>query len=263
MASPRTVLIIEDDPAIQTLLAAILRRSNLATDVVSNGREALTALTSRHYDVAILDLLMPCVDGYEVLACLERMAPHLLERMIVLSAVSPRAIDEHLIAKLAFRVLHKPFEIDQLITTIHDCLRAQMYGRLAHASSKANAYGAVVGVVDATREALDLVWSFGYREGVVASVNPLALTRSTPFGMSIVEAQPVWVHSREELASSFAALLPTVQTSGSHAIAAVPFLHNGVVTGSIGWSFDAPQSFDAAHQEQLRQIAEDYGAAMG
>lgn len=261
MPSSRTVLIIEDDPAIQTLLAAILRRSGLVTEVVSNGREALTALTSRHYDVAILDLLMPCVDGYEVLACLERMAPHLLGRVIVLSAVSPRAINEHLIAKLAFRVLHKPFEIDQLMATINDCLRAQVYDRLRSASARANARTATVGMLD--RGAVELVWNFGYPAELIAAYNHRPLTSDTPIGASIVAAHPVWVHSRDEVASSFGAILPVVRENGTHAFAAIPLMLGGVVTGSIGWSFDAPQSFDAAHQEQLRQIAEDYGTAMG
>lgn len=260
MANPRTVLIVEDDPAIQTLLAAILRRSGLQTETVSNGREALTALTSRNYDVAILDLLMPYVDGFEVLSCLESMAPHLLGRMIILSAVSPRAIDERHIASLAFRVLHKPFEMEQLLAAIRDCLRAQMYERLQSASARANARAATVGVLDGG--AVELVWTFGYPAELIAAYNRQPLTSDTPMGASIVAAQPVWVRSREEAAASFAALLPLLRENGTHALAAVPLTVDGVVAGSIGWSFDAPQAFDAEQQEALLRIAEEHGAAM-
>ena len=60
------ILIVEDDPALADLLRRTLRESAMAADVAMTGTEGLTALSVNDYDLAVLDVGLPDVDGFEV-----------------------------------------------------------------------------------------------------------------------------------------------------------------------------------------------------
>ena len=60
------VLVVEDDPAVGDLLCRALREAGWAPDLVTSGREALAALAVTSYDLGILDLGLPELDGVEI-----------------------------------------------------------------------------------------------------------------------------------------------------------------------------------------------------
>lgn len=61
------LLIAEDEPCLCKALCAVLRKNNYAVDAVSDGLQALSFLQSGNYDAAILDIMMPQMDGIEAL----------------------------------------------------------------------------------------------------------------------------------------------------------------------------------------------------
>lgn len=61
------LLLAEDEPALSKVLTAILERNNYSVDTAFDGQEALDFLESDNYDGVILDIMMPKVDGIEVL----------------------------------------------------------------------------------------------------------------------------------------------------------------------------------------------------
>ena len=61
------LLLAEDEPALSKALTAILERNNYSVDTAFDGQEALDFLESDNYDGVILDIMMPKVDGIEVL----------------------------------------------------------------------------------------------------------------------------------------------------------------------------------------------------
>src|SRR5262249_19679039 len=69
---PLHVLLAEDNPFNQAVLEDLLPRRGHTLRVVSDGRAALTALEEHHFDVVILDIHMPELDGFRVVAAQRR-----------------------------------------------------------------------------------------------------------------------------------------------------------------------------------------------
>lgn len=62
-----TVLLIEDDHFFQKFYATKLRDSNITVEVASNGEEGIVKMKESHFDVILLDLIMPKMNGFDVL----------------------------------------------------------------------------------------------------------------------------------------------------------------------------------------------------
>jgi CheY-like chemotaxis protein len=104
------------------LLTAILTRRGFAVHAVKNGAEAIDAIVAADFDAIILDLMMPIVDGFEVITHLERVAPRSLKHcVIVLTAASTKDLGK-LDGKKVFRVIRKPFDLDQLVEIVTECV---------------------------------------------------------------------------------------------------------------------------------------------
>jgi CheY-like chemotaxis protein len=116
----RTVLIVEDDEPTQLLLQAVMRRSGLTAVLAPNGQAAIDLIDTRSdFGCIILDLMMPEVDGRAVIAHLAAVQKRI--PVIVCSAglpKSPVAFDPEIVRA----VLRKPFDIDQLISTLAEIL---------------------------------------------------------------------------------------------------------------------------------------------
>ena len=61
-----TVLIVDDDEAVLTMLYKVIRSNGIEADTVASGEEALERLRERDYDAVLLDVLMPNLDGFAV-----------------------------------------------------------------------------------------------------------------------------------------------------------------------------------------------------
>jgi CheY-like chemotaxis protein len=122
MGTPKlSVLVVDDDVAIRSLLATLLTRANAEVDCVRDGDDALARLESRAYSVVILDLMMPTVDGFEVLQRLSDLQPHLLKHVIVLTAASKNTLKQLHHEKDVWEVLRKPFDINELLRSVEGC----------------------------------------------------------------------------------------------------------------------------------------------
>jgi DNA-binding response OmpR family regulator len=73
MAKKIRILIAEDEKAIAGALDLKLNYAGFETKVVFNGRDALDSLGKEKFDLLILDIIMPQLDGFEVLANLKKM----------------------------------------------------------------------------------------------------------------------------------------------------------------------------------------------
>ena len=118
------VLVVEDDPAIRRLVSMVLLRQGYRVDLAADGLEAVLKLGVSDYDVIVLDLMMPNLDGFTFLNTLAESDPGRLRKVIVTSAASPAVIRERMEGS-PFHVLPKPFDITELIDRVRTCIDAQ------------------------------------------------------------------------------------------------------------------------------------------
>lgn len=113
-------LIVDDDQPIRKLVRHILKRLGIEAREAANGAEALEMIADARPRVVFLDLMMPQMNGWDVLDALERegILPSL--PIIVLTAVDSSRT-EGLPARVR-AVLTKPFEVDELIRTTNEIL---------------------------------------------------------------------------------------------------------------------------------------------
>ena len=118
------VLIVEDDLAIRRLVRMVLKREGYQVELASDGIEAVLKLGVLDYDVIILDLMMPHLDGFSFMSTMAEHDPGRLKHIIVTSAASPGVIKARM-KGVPFMVMPKPFDIQELIANVRSCIDAQ------------------------------------------------------------------------------------------------------------------------------------------
>lgn len=114
----KRVLVVDDDEAIRTLLFIVLRRRGFAVDRARNGDEAIEMMERCRYAVALLDLMMPVKNGWDVLDWMGKQPRSERPLAIVLTAgMSARSLSPDVVAG----TLHKPFDVELLLDMVQAC----------------------------------------------------------------------------------------------------------------------------------------------
>jgi signal transduction histidine kinase/CheY-like chemotaxis protein len=110
------VLVIDDEPVVARTMARLL--APLATEVVTNGRDALAACTRADYDAIVCDVLMPAVTGMELYDQLRATAPALAARIVFVTGGAFTDEARAFLARVPNPVLEKPVAADALRAAI-------------------------------------------------------------------------------------------------------------------------------------------------
>src|SRR5213078_780614 len=129
-AAGMRILVIEDEPRILGFLARGLEAEGLAVDAARNGAEGLKRARRDNYDVVLLDLLLPGLDGLSVLHELNRARPEL--PVVIVSARSDLPTKLRGFGLGAADYLSKPFSFDELVARIRVQLRKARNGENGH-----------------------------------------------------------------------------------------------------------------------------------
>ena len=104
-----SILIVDDDQQIRKLLESVAKRAGFDVDTAKDGLEALEMIDKKNYAIAIVDLMMPRVSGYELVQQISTRFP----RPVVLVATAMTNGDvASLDDSMVRRVIRKPFDIE-------------------------------------------------------------------------------------------------------------------------------------------------------
>jgi DNA-binding response OmpR family regulator len=120
--SAKRVLVTDDDPSIRSLLATILRRADYNVDTAASGHEAIARTDQTQYDAIVLDLMMPAMNGVEVLARLSDRP--LKPKFVVIMSAAPADVITSAITPNVFATLQKPCGINEVVATVRACIAA-------------------------------------------------------------------------------------------------------------------------------------------
>src|SRR4029079_748948 len=96
------------------LVRSVLERHGYTVEVAADGIEAVLKMGVIYFDVIILDLMMPNLDGFAFMETMHANAPERLKRIIVTSAASPAIIRQKM-KGTPFTILPKPFDLTELL----------------------------------------------------------------------------------------------------------------------------------------------------
>jgi CheY-like chemotaxis protein len=260
------VLIVDDDASTGALLAAVVHRAGWEPTVCDDGAKCIDALLTSRFDVIVLDLLLPHVDGFSVIQFLGEKLPAMVRRVIVVSAAS-RTHMSRLDPGEVWRILTKPFDVTALQSIIWECgvfARLSEAGQpddallndyLALSAASEGARAAIFARIDPDTE-LKYWRSVNYSEEYLARWFPIELRLHLPLCTAAVSGEPQLLHSIDLASRRYPALRPVWSAHGTGALAAIPIRSEGRVIGVAGWAYDRPQTFDSEQSRHLLDTAE-------
>ena len=161
----RRILIVDDEPNIRSFIGRALSAAGYLTGFAGSGSEGLRHALDEHYDLVILDLVMPDMDGCNVLDQLLRARPD--QTVMVLSCVADVATKVDCLERGARDYLTKPFSLAELLVRIRVRLREDAH--LRGEARPGEAAGEIIRAGNLTLDVARLVADIGH--------GPVPLTR--------------------------------------------------------------------------------------
>lgn len=260
---------VEDDGALCVLMERLLRRRGMSAEVMGRGDLALEAIETGDFDAIILDLMLPGMSGFEILDRLETTRPELLSRIVVLTAVSSATLQDFRFESRIWRLMRKPFDIDQFVDTVLGCTlfhaqwrqpRDEFARWFARRSAAVGAQAGVVALSDG--RALHLRAAFGFQPGFAEAIFPLPMDGHYPICDAIRSRQPVMFASLMRARAEYPILLPIWTAKDAHSIAALPLAHDSTIVGGIGWNFGRSRAFEEPWRDEFLDVAAECGAML-
>lgn len=117
------VLVVDDDKVLQNSVREALEFHHFAVDVADNGKEALSAVYKEKYDLVVMDVNMPEMDGIEALTEIKKYDPSII--VLILTAYSNVTDAVKVVKEGAYNYLEKPITSENLVALIRRALKAR------------------------------------------------------------------------------------------------------------------------------------------
>ena len=117
------ILVVDDDETIRTTMKAILEDEGYTVDLAATGKEAIRKTQETSYNIALLDIRLPDMEGVELLNLMKESVPRTRKIMVTGYPSMQNAIGA--LNKNADAYLLKPVDVDKLLTTVKIQLQNQ------------------------------------------------------------------------------------------------------------------------------------------
>lgn len=117
------ILVVDDDENIRTSMKAILEEEGYIVDLAGSGKEGIQKTKEKAYNVALLDIRLPDMEGVQLLKLMKPTIPRTRKIMVTGYPSTQNAIEA--LNKNADAYLIKPVDIEKLLDTIKEQLRLQ------------------------------------------------------------------------------------------------------------------------------------------
>jgi len=117
------VLIVDDDPELRETLADVLEMAGFGVETAGGGEEAIMKVKERSFDVVLLDIKLPGMNGVDTFKAIKKISPE--TRAIMMTAYAMEALINEALSACAFTVLYKPFEPDKVLELIEEARHAR------------------------------------------------------------------------------------------------------------------------------------------
>ena len=117
------ILIVDDDETIRKVLEAILKEEGYVTDSVDTGKKAIEKTANKFYNVALIDVRLPDIEGIELLTKLHDTTPKI--RKIIITGFPTLENAVAAVNQGADAYIMKPFDVEKMLQTIKEQLNKQ------------------------------------------------------------------------------------------------------------------------------------------
>jgi len=117
------ILVIDDDEGIRKVVAEALKSEGYLVDTASNGKEAVEKSQTNFYNLALVDIRLPDMEGTKLLTSMKETIPEMIKIILTGYPSLQNAIDA--VNKGAHGYLVKPIKMDELLRTVEQNLKKQ------------------------------------------------------------------------------------------------------------------------------------------
>ncbi len=119
----KKILVVEDEPAIAQVCLRTLTSEGFAVDIAVNGEVAQDMLGKKDYDLVIIDIRTPVMNGRQFYQCIQEKHPKLANRVVFTSGDVVSGDTQSFLEQTGRPFLPKPFAPDDLKTIVRETLR--------------------------------------------------------------------------------------------------------------------------------------------
>ncbi len=187
--TPR-ILIADDEESMRFMLREVMRREGYDVEEASNGERAVQLVRENNFDLVIMDIRMPGMDGIQALKEMRRIRPHIVVVIITAHGTTTVAVDA--MRQGAYDYFNKPFELGEMRVVVRRALEKQgLLNQVASLESRLRQrarFDRIIGQSNAMREVFALL------ERVVTNDITVLITGESGTGKELV-AQAVHYQS--------------------------------------------------------------------
>jgi len=123
MGERARILVVDDDESIRKTLATILEEKGYVVDTAENGKEAIEKSNAKFYNLALIDIRLPDMEGTKLLTAMKETIPRMVKIIVTGYPSLQNAIEA--VNKGADAYILKPVNIDHFLNTIREHLKKQ------------------------------------------------------------------------------------------------------------------------------------------